>query len=92
MYHRTIRDTPAQDVYVIYIIFNLLSVIYCQVITYIKQRRVDIDNLREKSNRFTHYCAIGDIVYVDKAGISCKLDSKKQGTYIIIELFKIITV
>ena len=34
-----------------------------------------------------HDYAIGNIVYVEMTGIYCKLDYKKQGPYIITEVF-----
>ena len=42
-YHRTIMDTPGQAVFCRYILFNLASVIYWQVVTFEKQSQVDID-------------------------------------------------
>ena len=42
-YHPTIMATPGQTVFDRYMLFNLASVIDCQVATAAKQRQVDID-------------------------------------------------
>ena len=68
-------------------IFNLTSVVYWRVITAGKQRQVDIYNFRENAMQVTHEYAVGDIVYVEMTGIYRKLDYKKQGPYIITEIF-----
>ena len=43
-YHRTLGSTPIQYLYGRNIIFNLDPIIYWQVITYKKQRKVGINN------------------------------------------------
>ena len=48
-YHRTIMATPGQDVFVRDMLFNLTSVDDWQVVTAVKQRKVDIDNVRENA-------------------------------------------
>ena len=73
-------------------IINLKSIVDWIVTATRKKREVNSYNVRKNSRQVRHDNEHIYIVYVDKAGISCKLDSKKQGTYIIIELFKIITV
>ena len=47
---------------------------------------MDIDNARENSRRVTYDYAIGYLVYVEMTDIYHKLDYKKQGMYIIIEV------
>ena len=64
-------------------IFNLASVVDWQVITAVKQRQVNIDNVRENARQFTYYYAIGDILYVEITGIYRKLYYSKQIPYII---------
>ena len=68
-------------------LFNLTSVVDWQVVTAVNQRQVDIDNVRENARRVTHDYAIGNPVYVEMTVIYQKLDCKKQGPYIITELF-----
>ena len=68
-YRLTIIATPGQDIFGIYVLFNLASVIDCQVATAAKQRQLDIDHVRENLKRFTHDYAIGDQVYVEMTGI-----------------------
>ena len=46
-----------------------------------------IDNLREKSRQVTHEYTICDQIYAEMTGIYHKLDYKKQGPYIITEVF-----
>ena len=41
--------TPDQAVFGKYVLFNLASVVYWQVVTAANQRQVDIDNVQEKS-------------------------------------------
>ena len=49
--------------------------------------QVDIDNVRENAKRVTHDYAIGNQVYVEMTSIYGKLEYKKQGPYIITEVF-----
>ena len=79
--------TPGQAVFGRYILFNLVSVVYWRVVTAVKQRQVDIDNVRENSKQVTHDYGIGDQVYVKMTSIYRKLDYKKQGPYRITEVF-----
>ena len=62
-------------------IFNLDSIINWQVVSDIKQRQVNIDNVRKNTNQLIFDYAIGDLVYVDKTPMHCKLDYDKHGTY-----------
>ena len=68
-YYRTIFATPGQTAFGIDMLFNLESVIDWRVATTVKQRQVDIDNVRENTKRVTHDYAIGDRVYVEMTGI-----------------------
>ena len=68
-YHHTIVDTPVQAVFGREIIFNLMPVVECQVITAKKQWQVNIDNSHKNSRQVSHDYAIYDIVYVDMTGI-----------------------
>ena len=86
-YHRTIMVTSGQAFFGRDMLFNIASVIYWKVETTAKQCQVDIYNVRENSKRVTHDYAIGDQVYVEMTGIYRKLDYKKQGPYIITEIF-----
>ena len=45
-YHRTIMDTTGQAVFGRDMLFNLVSIVYCRVVTSVKQCQVDIDNIR----------------------------------------------
>ena len=63
-YHRNIIATPGQAVFGRYVLFNLASVVDWRVATAVKQRQVDIDNVRENAKTFTHDYAIGDQVYM----------------------------
>ena len=86
-YHRTIMATPGQDVFGRDMLFNLVSVVDWQVVTAAKQRQVDIDIVRENSKQVTHDYAIGDQFYVEMTGIYRRIDSRKQGPYIITKVF-----
>ena len=65
---------PGQDVFGSYMLFNLASVVDWQVVTAVKQRQVDIDNVRENAKRVTHEYAICNPVYVEITDIYRKLD------------------
>ena len=80
--------TPGQAVCRRDILFKLSSVFNWRVSTAAKQRKVDIINVRENAKRVTHDCAIDNQVYVDMTGIYRKIDYRKQGPYIITEVFK----
>ena len=86
-YHRNIMDTPGQAVFGRDMLFNLVSVVDWQVVTAAKEHQVDIDNVRENTRQVTHVYAIGDQVYVEMTGIYRILDYKRQGSYIITEVF-----
>ena len=73
-------------------LFNLASVVDWRVITAANQRQVDIDNVRENARKVTHDYKIGNQLYVRMSGIYCKLVYKKQGPYIITEVFPNVTV
>ena len=79
--------TPGQAVFDRDILFNLASFIDWRVVTAAKQRQLDIDNVRENSRGVTDDYTIGYRVYVEMTGIYRKLDYKKQGLYIITEVF-----
>ena len=83
--------TPGQSVFGSYILFNLASVIDWWVAAAEKQHQVDIYNVRENAKRVTHIYAIDNQVYVEMTGMHRKLDYKKQGPYIITEVFTNIT-
>ena len=86
-YHLTIMATPCQAVLGRYMLFNLASVADWRVVTAAKQHQLVIDNVRENAKQVTHDYAIGDQVYVEITGIYQKLDYRKQGPYIITEVF-----
>ena len=69
--------TPGQAVFGRDVVFNLASVIDWQVVIAVKQRQVDIDNVRENASQVTHDYAIGNLVYVEITWICRKLDYKK---------------
>ena len=52
-----------------------------------KQALVDKANLRENENRIDYDYQVDDLVYVTKDGIFRKLDSPKQGPYVITNVF-----
>ena len=68
-YPRNIHATPGKAVFVRDMIFNLVSVVDCQVITTMKHRQVGIDNFRESSRQVMHDYEIGVLVYVKITGI-----------------------
>ena len=76
------------DIYSKTLLSNLGSVVDWKVVTAANQRQVDIDNVRENAKRVTFDYAIGNRVYVEMTGIYRKLDYRKQGLYIITEVFK----
>ena len=53
-YYRIIMATPDQAVFGIYMLLNLASVVDWRVATAVKQRQVDIDNVRENAKRVTY--------------------------------------
>ena len=79
--------TPGRAVFFRDVLFNLASVVDWQVANAKKQRQVDIDNVIENAKRVMHDYAIVDQVCVKMIDIYCKIDYKKQGTYIITEVF-----
>ena len=85
-------DTPGQAVFGRDILFNLASVVDWQVVTAVKQRQVDTDNVIENAKQVTNDYAIGDQVYVEMTGIYHRPDYRKQGPYIITEVFTNYTV
>ena len=68
-YHCTIMTTPVQSVIGRDTLFNLASVVDWRVATAVKQRQVDINNVRENAKQVVHDYAIGDQVYVEMTGI-----------------------
>ena len=68
-------------------LFNLASVVDWRVSNSVKQRQVDIDNVRENAKRVMHDYTIGNQVYLGITGIYRKLYYKKQGPYRITEVF-----
>ena len=68
-------------------LLNPASVVDCQVVTVDKHQQVSIDNFRENSRQVTHDYTISDQFYVEMTGIYRKLDYKKQGPYIVTDLF-----
>ena len=81
-------DTPGQFFFGRDIIFNLTSDIDWKVITTAKQRQVIIDNFQENTRQVMHDYAIGDRFYAETTSIYRKMDYKKQGPYIITDVFK----
>ena len=79
--------TPGQAVFGRYMLCNLASIVDWRVATATKQRKLDIDNVRENVKRVTHDYAIGNQVYVEMTGIYHKLDYKEKGPYRITEVF-----
>ena len=65
--------TTVQDVFGRDMELNLVSVVYFQVVTAVKQQQVDINNDQENNRIVTHDYAIGDKVYVGITGIYLKL-------------------
>ena len=53
-------STPVQAVFGRNILFSLASAIDWIVVTAVKQRQLDIDNVRENAKQVTHNYAIGD--------------------------------
>ena len=86
-YHRTIMATLGQDVFGRWKIISLASFIDWKVVSTEKQRQVDIDNCQQKSMQVTHEYEIGNQVSAEMTGIYHKREYKKQGSYIITELF-----
>ena len=73
-------------------LFILASVVDWRVVTAVNQRQLDIGNVRENARKVTHDYKIGDKLYVKMSGIYRKIDYKKQGPYIITEVFPNVTV
>ena len=72
-------------------LFNLTSIIDWHIVTARIQRQVDIDNVCKKWKASQVY-AIGDLVYVKNIDVYLILDYKKQGPYIITEVFTNFTI
>ena len=68
-------------------LFNLMSTVYWRILTDGNQRQLDIYNVRENARQVRHEYAIGDLVYVENTGIYYRSYYKKQGLYIITEVF-----
>ena len=86
-YRCIIISVSVQAVFGRDILFNIASVIYWRVTTSVKQRQVDIDNVRGNSEQVTHDYAIIDQVYVEMTVMYLKLYYKKQGPCRITEVF-----
>ena len=69
-------------------IFSFTSTVDCQVKTIINQLQVNIDNAFKSASQVRYNYVVGNIVYVYKTGIWLKIYDKKQGLYIINEVFK----
>ena len=78
---------PGQAIFGTDILFNLVSVVYRQVVTAAKQRQLEIDNISEKARQLTHEYVICDQIYVEINAIYRKIYYKKQGPYRITEVF-----
>ena len=68
-------------------LFNLASVVDWQVSNAVRQRQLDIDNVRKNAKRVMHDYTISNRVYFEITGIYRKLCYKKQGPYRITEVF-----
>ena len=68
-------------------LFNFTSIIDWCVVTNRKQGQVDIDNVWKHVRRVRHDQATGNLVYVENTVIYLKLYYKKQGPYIINEVY-----
>ena len=84
--------TPGQAVFGKGVLSNLAPVVDWRVVTAKNQRQVDIDNVKENARKITHDYKIGYQLYVKMSGIYRKIDYKKQGPYIITEVFTNVTV
>ena len=80
-YCHTIQDTPGQSIFCRNIIFNIAF------ITAGKQQQVEIENVQENYRQSTREYTIGNLLYVEITGLYRELDYKKQGPYIITEVF-----
>ena len=70
-------EKTGQSVFGRYMLFNLTSVVYWQVVTTATKRQVYIDNVRENARQVKNDYAIRNQVYVEITGIYLKLDYKK---------------
>ena len=75
------------NVFVRYMILNLASVEYWQLITLAKQQQADIDNVSEKARQIKHYYAIVDQFYAEMAFTFYRLEYKKKVLCRITEVF-----
>ena len=70
------------------ILFKITSIIDWHIVFARKYQQVDIDNARKKYKWVRNEYKIGDLIYLEEKVIYRKLDYKKQGPYIIAEVFK----
>ena len=68
-------------------LLNLTSIIYWRVVTARNQGKDDIANVCKHARRVRHDQAICDLVYVENTLTYLKLYYKKQGLYMITEVF-----
>ena len=72
-YHNTLKLKTVKTVFSGEIIFNLLSILDCLVITLYNQWQSNIYNDNKNSYQIIHDVVVGNIFYVDKTGKYHKL-------------------
>ena len=63
-YHHTLGCAPGKSVFVIYVLFNLISIVDWRILTARKFRQVDVYNVQENARQVRHDYTIGDLVIV----------------------------
>ena len=87
-YSCTLGATPFQAVFIIYMIFNLASIVDWRVITARNHLQVEINNVLKNSKRVRFDYTMGNLVYLYKTCIYRKIYYNKYGPYIIKQFFK----
>ena len=67
--------------------FNISTIANWKELSIRKQSLVHKNTLRENQKRIDYDYQVDDLVYVTKDGIFRKLDSPKQGPYVITDVF-----
>ena len=86
-YNNATAATPAQLVFGRDMMLNLTTMINWKELSLRKQESVDKSNLRENLKRVDYDYVVGQQIYVKHEGIQRKLNSPKQGPFLITNVY-----
>ncbi|MGH7954408.1 MAG: hypothetical protein ACREOZ_00450, partial [Gloeomargaritales cyanobacterium] len=85
-YHTTLDATPGQLVFGRDMIFNITHVANWERIRQRKQTLINKSNTRENAKRIQHNYSIGDKVTIENMQTQRKLQTPRQGPYVITQV------